>query len=591
MVYRIMQNLLSYIVLLFGLICFASGHAQVVVVSKPDSLASKPYFDMPKTIASQEEASRHLEAKIDSLRKQGFLAVSVDSMQLQNDSLILQLYLGKRVEKMIVSNGNIDSLLFLQLFANESLNWEQIETNKQKVLDYYVKQGYIGAEVYLDEFDWSTGSMEAKAFVSPREKYTLDSLVILGDVEISQNYIRLFFGMEKEEPLTKELLDKIDARSNQSSFFQLKEKPAFKLKEQGKANLYLQLEEKKGNAFDLLVGFLPNPNPQLSDRGLLITGEGNLRLLNPFGEGREIIVDYKQQQPESPLLHADLFLPIVFGQKFGSRASFDLQRQDSSFVNVFYSLGVNYQFGGGNHITASFQSTDSFIQDVNIDEVMQTRQLPPSSDYKQSMYSLEWRSSSLNTIVAPTKGLSLQTRFGAGTRNITPSQEIIDLPTESDGFEYASLYQEINDNPLTLVVESDLQYFIPLKTFSTIKLQNQTGYRYYNQYFDNDLYRIGGLRSVRGFDERSVLSSLYAVNTAEWRLLLGRESFFSVFTDAAYTQNDRLDTDNVLIGIGSGLDLATKAGIFSINLAVGRDEDNPFDLQRTRIHFGYVNVF
>ena len=156
---------------------------------------------------------------------------------------------------------------------------------------------------------------------------------------------------------------------------------------------------------------------------------------------------------------------------------------------------------------------------------------------------------------------------------------------------YQLLYDEVNEEKLTSKAEASIEYFIPIKNSAAVLIKNESAYQYLATYFTNDLYRIGGINTVRGFDERSVLASAYSITTAEYRLLLNRDSFFSVFSDAAYVQNEQNSTDNFLIGFGSGLDLSTKAGIFSVNLALGKSNEEPFNFDKTRIHFGYVNVF
>ncbi len=123
-------------------------------------------------------------------------------------------------------------------------------------------------------------------------------------------------------------------------------------------------------------------------------------------------------------------------------------------------------------------------------------------------------------------------------------------------------------------------------------LQNKSGSTFYDQYFENDLYRLGGINSIRGFDEQSYLASSFIINTAEYRFLLNRDSHFSVFADYGLLYDERPNyQDNQLLGIGSGLELATKAGLFSMSLAVGDSDNSSFDFNKTRIHIGYVNVF
>lgn len=563
---------------------------QLNLQAEPDSLSQTNYFDLNKDFESETDLRMYLSQKLDSLRKVGYLAASVDSVFTQDSLTLIQLYLGEKLDRYSIANGNIDSLIFDEFIPDGTMSWDEVSIFKQNILNEYLEKGFIDTEVYLDHFQYFHDEIKASIFVHRGNEYFLDSIITKGDVVISPEYLNRFLNIEKGTKITKSFLESLNLRAGQSSFFEFSQDASFRLKDEGLADLYLYLQEKKANQFDLLLGFLPNPNPRLTDQNFLVTGDGNLLLLNPFGGGREISIDYKQLQPESPIIAASTYLPSLLRQKFGARGAFNLEKQDSSFINLNYRIGLNYQFEGNKHLSLNYRAQTSYLQNVDTNLVKLTKNLPASSDFDQQLYSLEFINHNLNSNVAPTKGFSIKTEFGAGNRTIDPNEKVLAI-NDGSGFDYATLYQTVNENKLTIQGNSTISYFIPIKRMSTIHLKNFSGYKKYDLYFENDLYRLGGINSIRGFDERSYLASAFSINTAEYRLLLNRESYFSIFSDFGYVENKRIEENDFLLGLGTGLDLSTKAGIFSINLAVGKDRENPFDLNRSRIHFGYVNIF
>ncbi|MCB0664133.1 MAG: hypothetical protein KDC24_15415, partial [Saprospiraceae bacterium] len=69
--------------------------------------------------------------------------------------------------------------------------------------------------------------------------------------------------------------------------------------------------------------------------------------------------------------------------------------------------------------------------------------------------------------------------------------------------------------------------------------------------------------------------------------------YLFTFFDAAITQNktsEKNDTDYP-IGFGAGLTFETRAGIFGLSYALGRQQGNPIDFRSGKIHFGYVSLF
>ena len=109
----------------------------------------------------------------------------------------------------------------------------------------------------------------------------------------------------------------------------------------------------------------------------------------------------------------------------------------------------------------------------------------------------------------------------------------------------------------------------------------------------NELYRLGGIRNLRGVDEASIYASSFAIGTLEYRLLLEENSNAFVFVDQAWWE-DR-SREEVLaddpIGFGIGTNFETKAGIFSLTYALGSQFNNPFDLRDGKVHFGFTSLF
>jgi hypothetical protein len=66
-----------------------------------------------------------------------------------------------------------------------------------------------------------------------------------------------------------------------------------------------------------------------------------------------------------------------------------------------------------------------------------------------------------------------------------------------------------------------------------------------------------------------------------------------LFADLAYYESEILEekTSDYPIGLGFGLNFATKAGIFSLNYALGKQENQSFNLRSAKIHFGFISRF
>ncbi|MBL4625711.1 MAG: BamA/TamA family outer membrane protein, partial [Flavobacteriales bacterium] len=182
----------------------------------------------------------------------------------------------------------------------------------------------------------------------------------------------------------------------------------------------------------------------------------------------------------------------------------------------------------------------------------------------------------------PTRGYQFVISGGAGTRQIIKNAN---LPEK--------IYSDIQLTTLQLNGTGYVNYFIPIKKQATIKLGVKGSYRYSEQLFRNELYRIGGLLTLRGFDEESINASLFAIGTIEFRYLLEQNSYTYLFIDGGYYENNSIQEykSDIPFGFGAGISFETKAGIFSLNYALGYQEQELAPIRAAKIHFGFVNFF
>ena len=138
-----------------------------------------------------------------------------------------------------------------------------------------------------------------------------------------------------------------------------------------------------------------------------------------------------------------------------------------------------------------------------------------------------------------------------------------------------------------------LEAFVPLAGRVTWLCGARAAFITGNNLFSNELYRLGGLQSLRGFDDESLFVSSYAWLNNELRYLSGKNSNLFLFYTYAYTENlsrnvRRFDRP---FSLGAGINFETKAGIFNLTYALGKQLNNPLLLRAAKIHFGIVSVF
>jgi len=162
-------------------------------------------------------------------------------------------------------------------------------------------------------------------------------------------------------------------------------------------------------------------------------------------------------------------------------------------------------------------------------------------------------------------------------------------------FDFGSLYDTLKLKTYQFRVRASAYKYLPLgrQNRTTMRIGFQGGLFQSANIFRNELFQIGGYKLLRGFDEESQYLSQFIIGTAEFRYLVGQNSFFYAFTDGGWGRNNSQNTDEDYTYIGTGLGLAfeTKVGIFNLAWAIGKRSDLEFNLRQSKIHIGFVNYF
>ena len=144
-----------------------------------------------------------------------------------------------------------------------------------------------------------------------------------------------------------------------------------------------------------------------------------------------------------------------------------------------------------------------------------------------------------------------------------------------------------------LSTEYSIDFYIPLSARIVTNIGFMGGHFAGATLFRNELFRIGGFKTLRGFNEESIFASSFDIFKYEQRFILEKNSYMFLFFNAAYYQNHSYSerTKDLPYGYGPGITFETKLGIFSFNYGLGKEFKNPVYLRSGKIHFGFVSYF
>jgi outer membrane protein assembly factor BamA len=87
-----------------------------------------------------------------------------------------------------------------------------------------------------------------------------DSLQVLGNTKTRTQFLLRYLQIFPNQPYSQPRVDAAARLLRQLPYLQVKAEPEVRFA-QGKARVYLLLDDRPANQFDAIVGVLPNPNP------------------------------------------------------------------------------------------------------------------------------------------------------------------------------------------------------------------------------------------------------------------------------------------------------------------------------------------
>lgn len=554
-----------------------------------DGIPTNEHYKLPA-----EEILIFADSIIDLLHNDHYLEASIDSVSLADTDPAVYVHRGIQYQDIFITPNDKAIEYARGKLRAQSYPYKEALALKSSLLEAADNDGYAFAEIKFRNILIDENRVSAEMHLELNRKVLISDLKIIGDAKVHPSFLGAYLGLNPGKALSKIQIEQAQKRLDNLPFVNSNKKPNVIFQEEG-AEVYLFAKDKQASRFDALIGFLPVQDP-LAERSVILTATGMVDLINTLQRGERIFIAFQQLRPLTQELSTEVSLPYFAGLPFGVRGSFDLSKQDTSFLDIDYTIGAQYLYGGDNYIEVFFASDITRLLNVNEQSIIASKVLPNRLDTRIQYYGVQWNYHNLDNIVNPRKGHLIRSKIMLGAKEIRPSNLILNITDpDNEDFDFGSLYDGLERQD-QFILTLDAQKYFPIGKQSALRVDLHGASIFSEaEIFDNERFRIGGNQLLRGFNEQNFFTDRYLLNTLEYRFTLTGNSVLFAFSDIAILQQDKsLDEFINPWGIGAGINFETAAGILSLSVAVGRDISDPddfFDLGRPRIHIGYVNLF
>lgn len=508
-----------------------------------------------------------LQTEVNTIKSQltnfGYIESELLGLTKENDSSFLATYqLNQRYKSIrLFFDASLNKNILKSVSTNIQDNYVDIEIEK---LEQTLK--LLNSEISNLGDPFSTlqlinikktdqKQMTADLVVSQQTQRSIDSIIIKGYEKFPKSYVKHYLKIKKKQPFNLQTIkDKTLDFENLSFANQIKEPEVLFTKDS--TLLYIYVEKEKSNSFDGFLGFGTNAESSKIE----FNGYLNLNLINNLNYGESFRLLYKSDESEQKTFDVKARLPYLFGSPLGSEVGLNIFRKDSTFVTVSQSVKLEYQINSKNLVSAGINATTS----TNLLE----NEILLVDDYKSVFYTLDYL-------------FIIRQRFDA----LFPINFQFDIST---GLGYR-----------TFEKSKELQTKLALNTFKIFNLNDRNSvYLKLNSalllsdnYFENELFRFGGINSIRGFEENSLTANLYALLNTEYRYKVSTSLYIHSVLDATYYENNLVNSKGKLFGFGFGFGLLTQAGLFKLTYSAGKLENQPFKLSNSKVHLSLTASF
>ncbi len=545
------------------------GYAQElyleITAEKVISPTLKDSLDIPTMFNDYRSIQREANTIQKKLERIGYLESELKSIQKKNDSFfVANYYFGIKYKHLkVYYDPELFSKKELSKISDEVtgtfflLAFEITETALTKLNALKTEGGKAFARIKLSRFQKAEANiMTANLLLESGPKRTLDSLAIKGYDKFPKSFLKYYAGVKKGVPFNRKKINAQNNALNGLGFVTTLKAPEVLFREEH-TTVYFYLEKRNNNLFDGILGFATNEET----KNLEFNGYLNLELNNNLNFGEQLVINFKADGNEQQNFRAKVRMPYLFGTPLGTVLELKIFKRDSSFVTTDQSIKATYQLNPSSTAYLGYKAAESSNL---LDDIIAGNSI---EDYKAKF------------LIAGLQYTKVQNDA------LFPVKTIIYITSEIGSRELKTTNEE--QTRLNFAAQN----IFNLNYKNSIYLQQTTGLILSETFLTNELFRFGGINSIRGFNENSLDASLYAVLNTEYRYRFSEGFYMHSIIDLAYFEDKTTNLKQKLYSFGIGLGLLTKAGLLKFNLANGNSENQNFNFSNTKIHLSLSSRF
>ena len=553
------KKFIPYIYILF-LSCFSHltfGQKNELILVAKDTIQNRIVSEIYQTKKhlQKKDALDEIDRILQQVKKRGFFTARIDSISKTNKELIAYLDLGKKINEIIIvtkkdnTNGIIDSGI-----DSIKIKTREFSDLTNQLLEQIDRKGNSFSEITYVNPLLKNDTLFLEMKISNSSSRKIDKVITRGYEDFPKKFITKYFLIDKNTVFSKKKLNQVSALSNKLDFIKEKKAPEVLFKKDS-THLYLFLDKIGTSSFDGLVNFSSKEN----GKGLLLNGNLDLKLNNTFNTGEKFEIIWNKVSDEKTDFKINSYVPYILNSKFSTTLEFYLYRQDSTFINTNFELKTDYSINQKSHASILYSSEKSnYLLNISNND------LASYSNYFIGL-GYELKKSSTSNLYKYKNGLNLNLTIG---KRKTDTESINQLKFHFSAFANV----QINNR-------------------GYLNIKNESGLLTSKNYLLNELFRIGGANSIRGYNEQSIFTNGYSYSNIEFRYSLDTSSYLYSITDLGGYKENTTNKIKKLLGIGAGYQFRINNNLVNLGYVISTNSSTNAKLNSSRLVVRWTSFF
>lgn len=460
-------------------------------------------------------------------------------------------------------------------------------------LDACENSGFPFASIRFSSLAFAGDTLTGKVKYESGPYIVFDSLTFLEEAPVRKDWLMRYLGIMPGEPYAESVVRAIPNKLAQLGFIETIAPVKWYFDEQIARGIF-HLSNRQNGGLNGVIGMAPNSSTaSVNGNGrFLVTGELHALFPNAFRTGKSIQLDYRSFLARSQDLTIKAEMPWLWGSSAGLNAHFALLKFDTLYLNLSTRLGATLDLNGFGLLRAFTDRQSTNLLTLDTFTILQIQRLPAFHDVKQTQYGFNFQRRSGYLPSMSSRGWRIEAEASVGRRRVPQNTWLAKQAFLSSNGRVYGLYDSIKAISVSWKQWVNAECWLPLGRSFVGYGRLSAGWVASPNLFQNDLFRIGGLRTLKGFDEQSIFANRYAIFEMQGQYKLSDQGRFILLSNSGLVSNSLKDYKwRMPWAIGTGFQWLTGNNVFQLYYALGTWAGQSLNFQAGKIHVGFVNRF